>query len=210
MGGMSNHLRACPHPMNAIAEAGNVRANSTELYHLRILDYYDGDFWLHLEVNGLATLNDLDHYLRAIWLECCGHLSLFSVAGWGTDEIPSELTVGQVFSPGLELTHIYDFGTSNYTLIKALDIRDGKPTTPNPVALMARNNPPERRCTDCGQPASMLCIECNYDYALPGTLCDEHAESHPHEDYGDPLPLPIANSPRVGSCGYDDPGEPPY
>ncbi|MBK6433513.1 hypothetical protein [Candidatus Amarolinea dominans] len=28
---------------------------------------------LHLEMRGKATLKDLDEYLRAIWLECCGH-----------------------------------------------------------------------------------------------------------------------------------------
>lgn len=207
-GGMNSHLRACPRRMKAVSETDAVRANSTELHHLRILDYYDRDFWLHLEVNCLATLDDLDHYLRAIWLECCGHLSLFSVAGWGTDEIPSELTVGQVFSPGLELTHIYDFGTSNYTLIKALDIHDGKPTTSNPVVLMARNNPPDRTCTYCGQPAAEWCMECVFEHDAPGTLCELHAQSHPHHDYGDTLP--IMNSPRLGSCGYDGPAEPPY
>jgi hypothetical protein len=39
-------------------------------------------------------------------------------------------------------------------------------------------------------------------------LCDEHVKNHPHDEYGDPLPL--VNSPRLGMCGYDGPAEPPY
>ena len=30
---------------------------------------------------GSATLEELDHYLRTIWLECCGHLSQFTIGG---------------------------------------------------------------------------------------------------------------------------------
>jgi len=56
------------------------------LYHLQVQDDWGGDFWLHLEMPGKATLEDLDYYLRAIWLECCGHLSQFSLKRWG-DEI---------------------------------------------------------------------------------------------------------------------------
>ena len=33
---------------------------------LQVLDAYGGDFWLHLEMKGNATLEDLDDYLRAI------------------------------------------------------------------------------------------------------------------------------------------------
>ena len=44
------------------------------LYHLQVQDAWDGNYWLHLEMRGSATLEDLDFYLREIWLECCGHL----------------------------------------------------------------------------------------------------------------------------------------
>ena len=53
-----------------------------------------------------------------------------------------------------------------------------------------------------------LCFECMYELDEPGTLCDRHAEEHPHQDYGEPVPL--VNSPRVGMCGYSGPAEPPY
>ena len=41
-----------------------------------------------------------------------------------------------------------------------------------------------------------------------GMLCQLHAGTHPHDDYGNPVS--IVNSPRMGMCGYDGPAEPPY
>ncbi|MFT4062295.1 MAG: hypothetical protein QM642_08065 [Edaphocola sp.] len=42
--------------------------------------YYYGNsgFFLSLWVDGNATMKDIDSFLRAIWLECCGHLSSFT------------------------------------------------------------------------------------------------------------------------------------
>lgn len=157
---------------------------------------------------GSATLQELDDYLRAIWLECCGHLSQFSFGGWGGREISKRRRVGQVLEPGVELTHVYGFGTSSETLLRTIALREGRPSTAYPIALMARNNLPEASCIECGSPASRFCVECLYEEETPGTLCDEHAQEHPHDDYGQPVPL--VNSPRLGRCGYDGPAEPPY
>ena len=207
-GGMSRHLGTCAKRQEVITSGNQKRGRDRPLYHLQVQDAWTGDCWLHLEMPGSATLKDLDHYLRAIWLECCGHLSQFSIGGWAGDEISMGTKVSRIFEPGLVLTHIYDFGTSSETLIKVVSVREGKGTTRRPVALMARNNQPEVSCTECKRPASWLCMECLYEYDEPGTLCDEHAEIHPHEDYGEPVPL--VNSPRVGMCGYVGPAEPPY
>jgi hypothetical protein len=205
-GGMIRHLRACSKRGDAIEKAG--LTGKEKLYHLRVQDSWSNDFWLDLEVRGSTTLRDLDHYLRAIWLECCGHMSQFSVGGWAGREIPKSRTIERVFAPDVELTHIYDFGTSSETLVKFVDVRLGNATTRHPIALMARNLAPEVTCIECDRPAAWLCMECLYEGDIAGTLCDEHAKSHPHDDYGDPMKL--YNSPRVGMCGYSGPAEPPY
>ncbi len=36
-------------------------------------------YWLYLSVPFKSKLEDLDHFLRKIWLECCGHLSQFTI-----------------------------------------------------------------------------------------------------------------------------------
>ncbi|MDS4020424.1 MAG: hypothetical protein RKR03_07930 [Candidatus Competibacter sp.] len=86
--------------------------------------------------------------------------------------------------------------------------RQGKPTTTHPIALMARNLMPEAKCIQCDEPAAWLCTECLIEHEVWGTLCDKHAKTHPHDDYGEPIPL--VNSPRLGLCGYDGPAKPPY
>jgi hypothetical protein len=206
--GLARHLAACTKRQEAIQAADQKRGKEQALYHLQVQDAWDSDYWLHLEMKGSATLEDLDDYLRAIWLECCGHLSRFSVGGWRGDDIPMKVRAEWVFEPGVELTCIYDFGTSSELLIKMAGVREGKPLTAHPITLMARNDPPEVLCVECDQSASWLCLECLYELEEPGTLCDQHAESHAHHDYGPPVPL--VNSPRVGMCGYVGPAEPPY
>jgi hypothetical protein len=206
--GMAKHLAACPKRKEAIADAERGTERPEALYHLRVRDAWEGWYWLDLEMRGSARLDELDYYLREIWLECCGHMSRFSIGGWRADEIPRKLTVDRVFASGVELTHIYDFGTESVTLIKAAAVRTGRPVTAHPIALMARNLPPEYECIVCGEPAARLCLECLYEDNVWGTLCEEHAAGHPHGDYGEPLKL--VNSPRIGLCGYDGPADPPY
>lgn len=206
--GIVRHLAGCAAHLAArqAAEASNRKPEW--LFHLRAQDAYGGQFWLELEMRGSATLKALDDYLREIWLECCGHMSQFSIGGWRGEEIPKSRRVASVFEPGIELTHIYDFGTESETRIKVATVREGKPLDRHPIALLARNVMPAAACIECATPATHLCMECVTDHNRWGTLCDAHAATHPHEDYGEPLPL--VNSPRLGLCGYDGPAEPPY
>jgi hypothetical protein len=207
-GSMGRHLATCPQRQERSARAESAKRTPETLYHLRMQDAWGGQFWIDLEVRGSATLQDIDAYLRGIWLECCGHLSQFSVGGWGGRKIAKQRRVDAVFQGDLELTHIYDFGTSSETHIKSMGQRDGVPLTTRPMVLMARNVMPEAACIECGQPATRLCMECLIEADQQGTLCEAHAAVHPHEDYGEPIEL--VNSPRVGMCGYTGPADPPY
>jgi hypothetical protein len=206
--GLAKHLLDCPERLKVIDAANNGKEPKQKLYHLEVRDAYISEFWLHLEMNGGASLKTLDTYLRAIWLECCGHLSRFSVGGWGGNPIGMANKAERVFVPGLQLTHIYDFGTSSETLVNVVGVRVGSPTTRRPIALMARNNMPEITCMECDDPAVELCMECVYEHEETGALCKAHLKKHPHDDdYGN---LPVVNSPRMGVCGYEGPAEPPY
>ena len=207
-GKMTRHLSSCLERQGIIAKGEHRKGRREKLYHLRVQDGWRGEYWLDLEMRGSANLEDLDDYLRAIWLECCGHMSQFSIGGWRGDEIPKKTSAEKAFEPGIELTHIYDFGTSSEMLIKVVGVREGKPATSHPITLMARNVIPEAKCIECEEVASLLCNECLIEEDVWGTLCEEHAERHPHDGYGEPVP--IVNSPRLGMCGYEGPAEPPY
>lgn len=209
-GGLSRHLGACSQRETASqpAESQSASAKKETIYHLLAYDAYSSVYWLHLEMKGSATLKDLDNYLRAIWLECCDHLSRFSIGGWQGKAIPMSRKIEQVFAPDVELTHIYDFGTSSETRIKVVAMRQGRPLTTKPVYLMARNNNPEEQCALCSAAAGWYCADCLAELGLWINLCATHCADHAHDDYGGPMPL--VNSPRLGMCGYDGPAEPPY
>ncbi|MCI5144953.1 MAG: hypothetical protein D3923_05345 [Candidatus Electrothrix sp. AR3] len=204
--GMSKHLQTCEKRIQTIEAATAQSGKQTILYHVLIQDMWGGDFWLHVEISEQVTLKKLDVYLRAIWLECCGHLSQFSFDQRG-EELSMGQKIGKIFKPGLELIHIYDFGTSSETKIKVISSREGKATTSHPIALMSRNDIPEVECAECDQLATYLCLECFYE-GVDGTLCDKHTKNHSCEEYGSPVKL--VNSPRVGMCGYTGPADPPY
>lgn len=213
-GGLSRHLKSCTKRTEAI-ETANLQIKNgpvQPIYHLQLQDVWGGSYWLHLEIQGEATLKALDDYLRAIWLECCGHLSQFSIGGWSGDEIPMNRKIKHVLTPGLTLTHIYDFGTPSETLIKAVDVRQGRPLTQHPIFLMARNKLPEVRCSECDKLARWWCTECWIEMGEWVPLCDRHAEEHRTEEHdNDEYGMsPFVNSPRMGMCGYYGPAEPPY
>jgi len=155
-----------------------------------------------------SSLQTLDTYLRAIWLECCGHLSRFSTDRWGDTEIAMRRKAAEVFAPGVTLTHEYDFGTTSYTLVKLVATRVGVPLTLRPMTLMMRNRMPEAACAKCGEPATHVCIGCVQEREGRATLCAAHAKKHRHGDWDRPSPL--VNSPRLGMCGYDGPADEPY
>ena len=225
--GMTRHLKTCEARQEAIARASKKRGRDTTIYHLQILDntppytpFHETwlpNFWLHLEMKGNATLKDLDEYLRAIWLECCGHLSGFEIGpvfytqlfddgmGW-REERSMNVRVDKLFRPGMIIPYQYDFGTTSEVLIKVLDARQGKPITSHPIELMARNNMPEVACHICGKPATWLDSENIWSGEEPYLLCEEHADEHENEE----MLMPLVNSPRTGLCGYFGPAEPPY
>ncbi len=205
---MTKHLSSCAARQALIDKAQTGKKPHEKLYYLRAQDAYGGDFWLDLEVRGTASMKDLDSYLRAIWLECCGHMSEFSTGGWGTPKVALTQKIGNVFKPEVELLHYYDFGTTSETRVKFIAVREGVPTTKHPMALMARNLILEVPCIECKKTATMFCEECLIEDAIFGALCAVHAKTHPHEEYGEPMPL--LNSPRLGMCGYDGPADPPY
>ena len=218
-GGLTRHLQSCAERQKKIETADAGRGRKETIYHLQVQDAWDGDYWLQLEMRGGAELVDLDEYLRAIWLECCGHLTAFTIApnqytqifedSWlGSSDRSMEVPVREVFAVGQEIPYEYDFGDTSHLVIKVIAAREGKALTRKPIFLMARNLAPEFSCQECGQPAQWFCLECVYEEEKPGLLCDRHADEHTHTDYGEPMPL--VNSPRLGMCGYDGPAEPPY
>jgi hypothetical protein len=205
---IKKHLDRCGKRNELIEKSSDRSQTNQVLLHIHVSDIDKPEFWLNMEVNSDSKLLNLDKYLRAIWLECCGHMSMFSENGWNTPEIKKSKQIGDVFRIYKSITYIYDFGTESRLVIKLIGLREGKALSKKPICLLARNLSPQYKCIRCKNVADWLCMECVIEEEKWGTLCDEHVESHEHKDYGPPFFL--VNSPRMGLCGYEGPAEPPY
>jgi hypothetical protein len=89
---MTQHLRYCK---QRAAEIGAEAASATEtqktkLFHLLVEGSYNPGYWMHLEMPASDALEDLDYFLRDIWLECCGHLSEFTIGGTSYSSEPED------------------------------------------------------------------------------------------------------------------------
>ncbi|MEW5767219.1 MAG: hypothetical protein AB1797_06270 [bacterium] len=202
-GGMTKHLKSCEQRKVAseILSPGG-KLQKTKLFHLVVEGHDLPEYWMHLEVPAKATLGDLDGFLRNIWLECCGHLSAFTIEGVNyDDEGGLEVTLGEALSPGMKFYHEYDFGSTTELSLKVVSEREGQ-VSDESIRLMARNNPPLIMCGSCGKPATQVCVDCIW--AGKGWLCNKCAKKH---KCGEDMLLPVVNSPRVGMCGYTGEGE---
>ncbi len=214
--GMTRHLGTCAQRASAIESVAKGSGKRQKIFHLLIKDVWTSDYWLHLEIAGQATLDQLDHYLRAIWLECCGHLSHFLIneiyydrqteIDWAIVETRRmSARIADAFELGTEAEYKYDFGTPSKLLISAIAVRSGN-WSGNPIRMLARNNTPTMKCTACHLQAEWICTECLWG-DRPFLFCDRHSKGHLHEDE---MFLPVVNSPRIGMCGYEGPADPPY
>ena len=95
--------------------------------------------------------------------------------------------VRKLFAPGLQIPYEYDFGTTSELVIKVVGERQGKPTTKNPIVLMARNKFQPPPCAECGQPAEWVCVECVWEDDSSPMFCQEHADEHEHDEMLIPL-----------------------
>jgi len=76
---MTQHLKFCKPRTAVVKSANSTEPERTRLFHIIVEGYRLPEYWMHLEVPADATLGDLDDFLRAIWLECCDHLSAFTI-----------------------------------------------------------------------------------------------------------------------------------
>src|SRR5262249_39703299 len=80
--GMARHLAKCLETQDGAGAAASAKpAKAVQLFQVLLQGQYNPEYWLHVEMPATATLRDLDQFLRRIWLECCGHLSAFKIAG---------------------------------------------------------------------------------------------------------------------------------
>ena len=76
-GGMLRHLQTCKKRSAKLAEEKGKRR--CRYFQVVITGKYQKDYWLIVEASENTTLKELDVFIRDIWVECCGHLSAFTI-----------------------------------------------------------------------------------------------------------------------------------
>lgn len=202
---MTRHLESCKQKMAIPQTSSNKRKlQKTEILHLAVEGRDLPGYWMHIEAPANATLGDLDAFLRETWLECCGHLSAFTIErttycsdpGDEYDDVGMDVALGDVLSPGMKSYHEYDFGTTTELMLRVVSQIESE-FRGKQIQLLSRNDPPMISCKSCGKAATQICCECGW--SGEGWLCDECVREH---ECGENMLLPVVNSPRVGQCGY--------
>jgi hypothetical protein len=207
---MTNHLKRCAARTEQRPSRRSGRGKSGA-FHVVVEGAYNPEYWLHLEVPCDLTLDHLDALLRRQWLECCGHLSQFTIGttryvspellstpnvfGGPWDEKRTDGRVDRILSPGLKIDYEYDFGST--TPLKLRVVAQLTEASAREIRILAQNDEPAIPCVACGNPAKQVCTECGW--SGDGWVCDTCADQH---ECGDEMMLPVVNSPRVGACAY--------
>ncbi len=217
---VARHLDKCWAALAAKEKHDTRSLQPTKFFRLAVEGRDLPEYWLHLDMRADATLEDLDDFLRRFWLECCGHLSAFTIGetryrweppgGFDDDDffdrldgvfgMPREyrmdVTLADTLSPGTTFYYEYDFGSTTELKLRVLSEHE-EPTRRKSIRILARNEAPTISCEECGQDADWIgAYDASYEMKA---ICDTCIAA---KGYSDEHLLPIVNSPRTGVCGY--------
>ena len=174
---------------------------STQSLHLSVHDG-NGLYWMELAVRADTTLRQLDDFLRGMWLECCGHLSEFTIQGtrysnltphpddpnaaairadyWmDDDEEHMDIAVADVMPEGVEVSYEYDYGSATELFLENLG-RHGdlvgllRPHQPwhGDRISVLARNEPDEECVACQGPARWRLLSPDTEARAPIPFCD--------------------------------------
>ena len=202
---MKKHVVQCMQKHPSRKPSGYPVPIQTRLFTILVEGNFLHEYWMYIEVPANSLLRGLDSFIRDNWVECCGHLSVFSINGIQyiseTDEYFKEdksmnYLLDKVLMPGQEFSYEYDFGSPTYLELKVVNEREIEDSGRS-IEILARNEMPVVNCDSCGKTATYVCRQCSN--TGEGWVCDDCAPDH---QCGEEVLLPVVNSPRVGVCGY--------
>lgn len=173
------------------------RAEHENVYHLNV---EADEMFLQVLVKGGASFKTLDTFLRKIWVECCGHLSDFHHKKF---EIRMSDKFDMVLTPKLKFDYSYDYGSTTSFSIQVCG--SYQIAQKENVLLLSRNEPLKILCRVCNKNRAVAICTIHMYEADEYIFCEECASAHEDEcsDFQDYARMPVVNSPRMGTCGYE-------
>ncbi len=201
---MKKHLESCIRKHPPRKRTGF--PTPQKLFTILVEGSFLHEYWVYFDVPANSLLRKVDNFLRDTWVECCGHLSEFTIDGKTyiseTDEYFKEdrsmnYNLNKLLSVGKKFSYRYDFGSTTYLDLKVISEREVEDAD-SAIVVLARNELPLVTCDSCGKTATYICRKCGYSGSNMW-VCDTCAPDH---ECGEEMLLPVVNSPRVGECGY--------
>jgi hypothetical protein len=203
---------------------------TTTGYILKISDLHRPHlYYIYLAAPDHLSLRDLDVYLRALWLQCCSHMSCFST-DTGKEYYPqlfsnpsfpnfenhflmSEMAISDFFSANDHCAYEYDFADRTQLQIQVIQRITNAPK--QKFTLLIRNEEPQYYCDSCQERIIIrYCQACRQSFC-EGCFVSSHLQDTKKKESksvknskkmcGSDYCLPVVNSPRVGKCGYVGP-----
>ncbi|MDE2785563.1 MAG: hypothetical protein OXL37_02780 [Chloroflexota bacterium] len=222
--GMTRHLQSC---LAKTAPHGEPRRRHGNSIHLLVEDDYRPEYWMHLAVPSRCTLEELDLYLRKTWLECCLHLSSFSIGRdnyfcpeyflsmygeedeGGNDPLAGLAQIIGLLREDMELEMTVPLGQVVHTGSRFRHEYDFGTTTELTLRVLGEpdGGDDEIRLLARNDAPAFDCHRCGAPAAWVSPGADDWIAMTaglcdacaPTSEYR----LPIVNSPRSGVCGYD-------
>jgi hypothetical protein len=163
-------------------------------------------YFLSLWINGDAKMRDLDDFLRAIWLECCGHLSAFrnpkqqyafggafdmmdaydyldegNVAKYEEimEDVDGQIPMSRKVKDVLQKGVVldYEYDFGSSTNLSLTVVDEYPVKAEQNIVLLSRNEPLPIMCSTCKKvPATRICSVCTYE--KEAVFCDKCADKH--------------------------------
>lgn len=191
-----------------------------------------GPYFLSLWVDGEIEVKDIDDFLRAIWLDCCGHASSFANPKnkrehggmWDYFDAEELLESGKIKEYEKRMEELtgripmeekaksifhkglkleYQYDYGSTTELDVGVVDEYPSKADKAIVLLSRNEPLELLCDTCQEkPAIRICNV--HDWGEDSRFCAKCAKRHAKtcEDFADYASMPVVNSPRTGVCGY--------
>ena len=188
------------------------RTKDTAGYYVIRIDAGRGNpFWMYVAAAADITFDELDQFLRSMWLDCCGHPSHFVVHNKTQHEfIPDmDVSISDVLRDRTVLAHYYDSTVLRLGVVRmcgqiyagvddpGADERfDNVPTKYN-ITVLALHDRVQFRCRNCRRESATVCA--GFTMTGEGVLCMDCARLHDHAIENMRWAL---QSPRSGRCRY--------
>jgi len=154
---------------------------------------YDGsEYCIYLSIAGTLGLVHIDQFIKDIWVECCGHLSGFTIRGKFYQDHSMNTKLNDILDSDEKFEYEYDFGSTTHLILEVVDIIQ-VPSSFSEIEIIARNHEIKHECEICGAEAKYFNYE--KDEWECENCIDEDDDMISQFDY--------CNSPRDGVCGYE-------